>query len=72
MIQLKNLSKIYKTKIGNLTALHQINLKFCNHGFYLVYGDSGSGKSTLLNILAGFETSTEGEIENPYSLKEMG
>ncbi len=72
MIQLKNLSKIYKTKSGNLTALHQINLKFCNHGFYLVYGDSGSGKSTLLNILAGFETPTEGEIENPYSLKEMG
>lgn len=72
MIQLKNLSKIYMTKNGNLTALHQINLKFCNHGFYLVYGDSGSGKSTLLNILAGFETPTEGEIENPYSLKEMG
>lgn len=72
MIKLKGLSKTYKTKSGKLTALHQIDLEFFNRGFYLVYGDSGSGKSTLLNILAGFESPSEGEMENPYSLKETG
>lgn len=63
MIELKNVTKIYKSKNGNSTkSLCNVNLKFENKGMVFIIGKSGSGKSTLLNLLGGMDSVTSGEI----------
>ncbi len=63
VIELKNITKIYKSKKGqDTTALKNINLKLGNKGLTFILGKSGSGKSTLLNILGGLDTYTSGEL----------
>lgn len=63
MLQLKNISKTYKTSKGVETkALKNINLTFPQKGMVFVLGKSGSGKSTLLNIIGGLDQANEGEI----------
>ena len=63
MIELVNVSKVYKAKNGtSVTALNNLNLKFGNTGMVFILGKSGSGKSTLLNILGGLDGATKGEI----------
>lgn len=57
MIELKNVSKTYKSKKGNNTkALDNVTLKFDNAGMTFILGKSGSGKSTLLNIIGGLSS----------------
>jgi len=63
VIELKKITKIYKSKKGQDTvALQNINLKLGNKGLTFILGKSGSGKSTLLNILGGLDTYTSGEL----------
>lgn len=62
MIELKNVSKIYKTKTEELSILKNINFKFNNGDFVSIQGKSGSGKTTLLNILGLLDIKTEGEL----------
>lgn len=63
MIELRNVSKIYKSKKStSTTALDKINLKIGNKGMLFIVGKSGSGKSTLLNLLGGLDSVTTGEI----------
>ena len=61
MIELKNVSKIYKTKTEELSILKNINFKF-NRDFVSIQGKSGSGKTTLLNILGLLDIKSEGEL----------
>ena len=56
MIELKNITKIYKAKKTSETiALKNINLKLQDKGMVFILGKSGSGKSTLLNLLGGLD-----------------
>lgn len=62
MIELKNLTKTYKLKSGEVQALKDINLTLPDKGMVFVLGKSGCGKSTLLNVLGGLDNYTSGEI----------
>ena len=63
MIQINNLTKIYKSKKkNNHKALDNINLVLPDTGLVFVIGKSGSGKSTLLNLLGGLDNITSGNI----------
>lgn len=63
MIQIKNLTKVYRTKSHrNFKALKNLNLVLPSKGMVFLCGKSGSGKTTLLNILGGLDYQTEGEI----------
>lgn len=63
MLQVKNLTKIYKPKKGaQVRALDGINLTFPEKGMVFLLGKSGSGKSTLLNVCGGLDNPTEGEV----------
>ena len=51
MIELKNITKIYKTGKVEFKALDNVSLKIEAGEFVAIMGASGSGKSTMLNIL---------------------
>ena len=73
MIELKNVSKTYKSKKStNTAALKDISIKFPEKGLVFILGKSGSGKSTLLNIIGGLDKYDSGEvIINGKSTKEF-
>ncbi|MBO5033166.1 MAG: ABC transporter ATP-binding protein [Lachnospiraceae bacterium] len=50
ILELKNISKSYRTKAAIQTVLKNINLKIEKEDMLAVMGRSGSGKSTLLKI----------------------
>ncbi len=60
-ITVKDLSKLYPTRDGTVTALEGISLGVDEGEFVAVVGPSGCGKSTLLKILAGILPPTTGE-----------
>lgn len=62
MLEVKHLSKIYKSKNVEVHALNDINLKIQDKGMVFILGKSGSGKSTLLNVLGGLDQFSKGEI----------
>ena len=62
IIELKNVNKIYKTKVENIHILKNINLAFNKGDFISIQGKSGSGKTSLLNILGLLDETTDGEI----------
>lgn len=62
MLQLRHITKIYKSGNNEVTALDNINIDFPDKGLVFVVGKSGSGKSTLLNILGGLDKMNQGEI----------
>lgn len=63
MLEVKNLTKIYKTKGGaEVRALDGVSLQFPEKGMVFLLGKSGSGKSTLLNVAGGLDAPTDGEI----------
>ncbi|MDO4377529.1 MAG: ABC transporter ATP-binding protein [Erysipelotrichia bacterium] len=61
MIELVNVSKIYRLSDREVMALDSVNLTIQNNDYVSIVGHSGSGKSTLLNILAGYESIDDGQ-----------
>ncbi len=63
MLEIKNVTKIYKTKGGAETrALDNVSISFGQTGLVFLLGKSGSGKSTLLNVSGGLDEPTSGEV----------
>ncbi|MFH7880490.1 MAG: ABC transporter ATP-binding protein [Candidatus Aenigmatarchaeota archaeon] len=62
VIELKNVSKIYKMDNNEVVALNNVNLKFRKSELVAIVGPSGSGKSTLLHIIGLLDKPTKGEV----------
>lgn len=62
ILQVKNISKKYQSKEGEILAIQNVNLTVNKGEFVSIIGPSGCGKSTLLSIIAGLEEKTSGEI----------
>lgn len=62
MLELKNISKTYKTANYKQIALKNITLKFRKSEFVAILGQSGSGKTTLLNIIGGLDRYDSGDL----------
>ena len=63
MIEIRNLSKTYRTRGGDVPSLRPIDLDITDGEFVAVVGPSGCGKSTLLKLVAGLIPPTEGEVQ---------
>ncbi len=72
MLQLKNITKNYKTGSDEVKALKGISLEFRESEFVSILGQSGCGKTTLLNIIGGLDRYTTGDlIINGKTTKEF-
>lgn len=61
-IELKGVSKFYKSQETVSTGMRNISVSFDFGEFVAITGSSGSGKSTLLNVLSGLDGYEEGEL----------
>jgi sulfonate transport system ATP-binding protein len=63
MLEISNISKIFKNNKKDLAALQKTNLLINDHEIISLVGQSGCGKSTLLRIIGGLEKASTGFIK---------
>ena len=63
MIEINNISKVFRTSEVETVALNHVNLEVKEGEFVAIMGPSGCGKSTLLNILGLLDNPTEGSYQ---------
>lgn len=75
MVQLKNVSKVYRSNNQDLYALNEVNVTIEKGEFVVFRGPSGSGKTTLLLTIGGLLRPTKGEVivggKEVYKMKEQ-
>lgn len=62
ILELRDVTKIYKMGSCDIRALNKINISIKKGDFVTIMGPSGSGKSTLLNMIGCLDLPTEGTI----------
>ena len=62
MIEIRQLSKTYRTQTGSFDALRDINLTIADGDIYGIIGMSGAGKSTLVRCINLLEHPTSGTV----------
>ena len=62
LLELKNISKSYISKVGSFQVIDKLNLSLEHNQNIFLFGPSGCGKSTLLNLITGLDNSDKGEI----------
>ena len=60
MIEIKNITKVYKTGDIEFSALNNVSFTINDGEFVAIMGPSGSGKSTLMHILGALDKPTSG------------
>ena len=63
-LTLENISKVFPSRgnVGEVVAVHNVNLEIQKGELVTLLGPSGCGKTTTLRMIAGFEFPTEGRI----------
>lgn len=62
ILEVKNLSKTYRSGDHQLTVLDQVNLHIGKGDTCAIVGPSGSGKTTLLGLCAGLDRASSGSV----------
>lgn len=62
MLEIKDISKQYKTGDLIQKALDHVSLNLRDNEFVAILGPSGSGKTTLLNIIGGLDRYDSGDL----------
>jgi D-methionine transport system ATP-binding protein len=62
MIKIRNLSKVYKTKNGQVTGVDNVSLTIQEGDIFGIVGYSGAGKSSLLRCINLLERPTSGNV----------
>jgi len=62
IIELKDVSKIYKLGEIKVNALKDVSLKIKSGEVLSIMGASGSGKSTMLNMIGALDKPTKGKV----------
>jgi NitT/TauT family transport system ATP-binding protein len=63
LVELKGISKRYRSKTGDVLALEDVDLAVGDGEFVSILGPSGCGKSTLLMIAGGLVAASGGLVE---------
>lgn len=63
IISIENVSKIFPSGSGEVTALKDVSLTIQRGEFVSLIGPSGCGKSTLLRLIGDLEQPTGGEVQ---------
>ena len=69
LLEIKNITKSYHTKEGEILALKEITLNVNKGEIISLVGPSGCGKSTLLSIISGLDSLDKGSIIKDKNLK---
>ncbi len=73
IIQLENVTKVYKVGETKQAALNGVDLTITSGEFVSIAGPSGSGKSTLLNLIGCLDKPTSGDVYlDNRRIKELG
>ena len=68
MIEIRNLTKRYKSRTGQITVLDDINLVISPGERVGILGRNGAGKSTLIRLISGAERPTNGWVRRDMSV----
>ena len=68
MIELSQITKVYRTRQGHHTVLDGIDMVVHPGDKIGIIGRNGAGKSTLIRILSGAEQPTSGQIHHSMSV----
>lgn len=62
MIEMEGVSKVFKTRNGDVRALDDVTFRVDDGEFVAMRGPSGCGKSTLLSLVGGLALPTSGRV----------